>query len=584
MITTGPPFLTVAEDLRWVRISESLELFTSPLISLRLKLIMPLRFSGNGQTSCAVSSANWLRQVAGFSLLLLLVFAPAVALGQRGSVAPSRPQKLPAPDKIVGDYLKAIGGKKRVAALRDATYEWSVRRGGQSAGRARSYEKSPAAVRLDLLPESGEMNYASNARSAWLRDAEGNLRTLTDNAANILKLQAALAAGRLVNYKKQDVAARTIDVQGAAHETEPLYQVEFTRRNGARLVYGFGASNKLLLLVLDYAQKIAVYYSDYRPVAGGLFVPHRVELRQDEGEQFSLLLESVRYNTGLADTLFEPPGDESLNIAELMRAVARNQAEVDERVSNYTCTRRETEREIDDKGVVKKEKMVVHEIYPVAGGGRVLKLISENGVPLSPERAAKEERRVAAELEKIERENAKRKEKRTRQQAARARKNGETGAGADGDDDVGIGVFLRACEFISPRRERFQNRESIVFDFRPRPDFKPANRSESIVAKLAGVAWIDPVDKQVMRLEARLSEGVKIGGGLLASVRSGSAVALEQTRLADGVWLPRFSQINASAKIFLFAGFRIDATREYSNYKRFSTNVGEAIVDQPKEQ
>jgi hypothetical protein len=92
------------------------------------------------------------------------------------------------------------------------------------------------------------------------------------------------------------------------------------------------------------------------------------------------------------------------------------------------------------------------------------------------------------------------------------------------------------------------------------------------------------VDKQVMRLEARLSEGFKIGGGLLASVRSGSAVALEQTRLEDGVWLPRFSQINASAKIFLFAGFRLDATREYSNYKRFSTNVGEATVDQPKEQ
>jgi hypothetical protein len=65
-------------------------------------------------------------------------------------------------------------------------------------------------------------------------------------------------------------------------------------------------------------------------------------------------------------------------------------------------------------------------------------------------------------------------------------------------------------------------------------------------------------------------------------VRPGSAVVLEQTRLADGVWLPRFEQINASAKIFLFAGFRIDAIREYSNYRRFSTNVGDAKVEPPQ--
>ena len=65
-------------------------------------------------------------------------------------------------------------------------------------------------------------------------------------------------------------------------------------------------------------------------------------------------------------------------------------------------------------------------------------------------------------------------------------------------------------------------------------------------------------------------------------VRPGSTFAFEQTRLADGVWLPRFAQINASAKVFLFAGFRLDATREYSDYKRFSTRAGEATLDAPQ--
>ncbi|MCA1850072.1 MAG: hypothetical protein LC672_03185, partial [Acidobacteria bacterium] len=97
-------------------------------------------------------------------------------------------------------------------------------------------------------------------------------------------------------------------------------------------------------------------------------------------------------------------------------------------------------------------------------------------------------------------------------------------------------------------------------------------------------AWIDPVDRQVMRLEARLDQGFKIGGGLLASVRPGATFAFEQTRMSDGLWLPRFSQISAAAKVFLLAGVRIDATREYSDYKRFSTKAGEATLDAPKAQ
>ena len=222
----------------------------------------------------------------------------------------------------------------------------------------------------------------------------------------------------------------------------------------------------------------------------------------------------------------------------------------------------------------------------MVGGGSVLKLISEDGVPLTDAELEREEKRVVEEMAKLERENAKRKEKRERERAERARKRKDAGGSGDAEaeeENVGIAVFLRACEFVSPRRERFQDRDAIVFDFRPRPNFKPSNRGESIVAKLAGVIWLDPVDRHVMRLEARLAESYKVGGGLLASIRPGSAMVFEQTRLADGVWLPRFSQVNASAKLFLFAGFRIDATHEYSNYRRFSTNVGDAKVDSPPE-
>jgi hypothetical protein len=494
-------------------------------------------------------------------------------------------RKLPTPERIVADYLKAVGGKKRQGAVRDATYEWKVREGADGAqqGTARTYTKFPASTRTDIALERGETSTAATSRSAWLRRDGGAAQTLTGADADIAKLLSSLDATRLVDYKKQDVLARTIEFSDGGNQLEPAYVVEFSRRNGARLNYHFGARSKLPLQVADDARGLTIRYKDYRAAQNGLLEPHGVEIRTRDAATLALSLVGVRYNTGLADALFDPPSDESLNISELLRAVARNQEQIDRRVGDYTFTRTETEREIDDRGVVKKEKKAVREIYPVVGGGSVAKLISEDGVPLSPERAAKEEKRVGEALEKLTRDNQKRMEREARERAERterARRGGEA-INANEDENVGVAVFLRACEFVSPRRERFHERDAIVFDFRPRPNFKPANRNESFVAKLAGVVWIDPVDKQVMRLEARLSESFKVGGGLLASVRPGSAVVLEQTRLADGVWLPRFAQINASAKIFLFAGFRLDAIREYSNYKRFSATTGDANLDSP---
>src|SRR5205807_4998569 len=171
-------------------------------------------------------------------------------------------------------------------------------------------------------------------------------------------------------------------------------------------------------------------------------------------------------------------------------------------------------------------------------------------------RAAKEEKRVGEELEKAVREAPKMKEKREKARAEMRKKQrakgGDKGDGEEEGDDVGISTFLRAAEFVSPRRERFRDRDVIVFDFRPRAGFRPSNTGESIVSKLSGVIWVDPAERQVTRLEARLVDSFKVGGGLLASIKSGSAFVFEQTRLADGVWLPRFAQVNASARVMLF--------------------------------
>ena len=528
------------------------------------------------KTVCSLHARR--RFVVWLTCLILLAAFTSVRAQKKNNA--SRPRKLPSPEKIVGDYLKATGGKKRQAAIKDATYVWEVQLKGNPTGGAREFVKAPVSTRLEIeIPEGmdgdGEGIAAVSARSAWRRSRDKGVRTLTGAEADTDRLAAALDASRLVDYKKLNVLARTV----AFDETvgEPAFVVEFSTKRGARLRYWFGATSKLLLKTEDRATGKGKLLGDYRAERDGVLEPHRKVSTPVDQSDTALVLRSVSYNTGLSDALFDPPAaEEALDIPGLLREVEANQKEIDERVSNYAFTEKRTEREINDKGELKKEKVTVHEIYPLPGGGTIYKLISEDGVPLSAERAAKQDQKIAESVEKYEREREKREQKKRADES-----EGKAGKKTDDDDEVGITIFLRACEFVSPRRERLRDREAVVFDFRPRPGFKPNGTAESIVSKLNGVAWIDPVDKTVIRLEAKLAESYKVAGGLVASVRPGSAFVFEQTRMADGVWLPRFMQVNVALKIFFFKGVEANETREFSDYRRFDTEASDYKLGEP---
>lgn len=495
--------------------------------------------------------------------LLLILFAQP-ALGQS-------PKKLPSADKIVDNYLKAIGGKKSVGALKDATYEWTIQLNNQPFGTARTQRKAPSSERWEMTFGNGQIISATNTRSAWEIGLDNRLRTLTGLESTAAKLRASLDASRLVNFKKANVLARVLSLGDLG--SEPAYIVEFSTRSGARFQYYFSVKTGLITKITGDVKKTRVLFDDYRAVQG-LQEPHRVRMNVDGSGELTLLLQSVKFNTGVADTVFDPPGaKEELDVKALLLEVGRNQDEIDNRVAEYAFKQTEIDREINGKGELKKETVKVYEIYPLPNREPVQKLISENGVLLSPERAAKEDRRVQEEFAKAEREKENDEKKMAQRRAEREKK------GAEGTE---ISPFLKACEFVSPRREMLSGRETIVFDFRPRPGFKPKNREESLIAKLIGVVWIDPVDKQVIRLEARLAEGFKMAGGLLVSLKPGAALVIEQTRMEQGVWLPRFAQVNLSVKVLLFGGGDYNKTIEWSEYRHFAGDVKDYKIETVK--
>jgi len=509
----------------------------------------------------------------------VLVRCLVVALVLCPPVFAQQPRNLPSAEKIVDSYLKAIGGKKRASSIRDATYDWTFQLKDQPLGLARTQFKTPASQRSEVTLGNGQVISAANPRSAWVRGLGGELQTFTGPKAAAAKLQAVLDAAHLIDYKKSNVLAHVVSLDNSP--LGPVYVVEFSFRGGPRLKYLFSANTRLLVSIHDEARKTMTWFEDYRG-EGNILEPHVLRFKEGDEEELTFKLQRVSYNSGVAATLFDPPRSaEVLDIVTLLREVSRNQDEVEKRFLEYSFLRKETDREIDGKGVVKKETVKVFEVFPLPNRGPISKLMSEDGVALSGDRAVKEEKRVSEEFLKAERDKDKDAQKAAERRAERERQKAAKNQ-QDEDEDLEISQFFRHCEFISPRRERFQDRETIVFDFRAKPGFKPSNRQESLISKLVGVVWIDPLDKQVIRLEARLAEGFKMAGGLLVSLRPGAALVWEQTRLKDGIWMPRFAQINLSVKVLLFGGGDINQTVEWSDYKHFSADVDSYKLGAPK--
>ena len=494
-------------------------------------------------------------------VVLLLSATAATGLAQK---------KLPSAEKIVDNYLKAIGGKKSAGALKDATYEWIIQFNDQPFGTARLQRKAPASERWELTFGNGQIISATNTRSAWELGLDRHLRTLTGPESSAAKLRAVLDASRLVNFKKSNVLAGVVSLGDLG--SEPAYIVEFSTRNGARFQYYFSVKTSLLTKITGDVKKTRVLFDDYR-AEHGILEPHRVRTNLDGSGELTLLLQSVKYDTGIEDRVFDPPAaTENLDLAALWREIVANQDALENRVSEYAFKQTETDREINSKGELNKETIKVYEVYPLPNREPVQKLISENGVPLTAERATKEDKRVHEEFEKAERDKEKDEKKVAQRRAERDKKK---------DEGTEISPFLKACEFVSPRREVFGGRETIVFDFRPRAGFKPKTREESLIAKLVGVVWIDPIDKQIIRLEARLAEGFKMAGGLLVSLKPGAALVIEQTRMDQGVWLPKFAQVNLSVKVLLFGGGDYNKTIEWSEYRHFAGDVKDYKIDTP---
>jgi hypothetical protein len=240
--------------------------------------------------------------------------------------------------------------------------------------------------------------------------------------------------------------------------------------------------------------------------------------------------------------------------AALILEVARNERAMLARRLEYTWTATVTDRELDRRGGVKKLSVSVYEVYPVRGEF-ARKLVSQDGVPVSRGRAEKELKKTAERLEKAAREEQKLAASKPAPPPSPAEAQNPAGlpsfgfstghrhGGLGGSAEISMAVwrFFHYAEFDSPRREQVRGRETIVLDFKPRADFRPADEIQKPYARLAGRLWIDAADKAVLRLEAWPTDAHPADSA--TPMTAEPSVVFEHERLPDGVWLERLVRI-----------------------------------------
>jgi len=467
--------------------------------------------------------------------------------------------------KILNQYVKASGGAHALAKIQTITLEGTV--AAQNGGKPGAYTfavKLPNRYYSELVVGDQTLIEAFNGKSAWHQNAGAEISTLVGPEGLQLEAAARYYNSHLLNPKKNKLV---ISYVGAAQvRGKDASQLEISAPSGVKWQVFFDAQSHLIVKESAPLGGVnqEILYDDYR-AENGVQLPHKIELRRG-GEIYSVAITRAAVNEPVGERVFDFPRKSQVQLPDLkalFRQIDANQQALDKIKENYAGTKVEEETEYEGNGKPKKPE-VRESTFFYLDGSEVSTLVKIDGQPLSAEAQKKENARVLKQIDELQK-NANKKES-PDEKSKQAQKEDE-------EEDVSIDAFLRACQFVNPRRERFRGQDVLVFDFEPNPEFKAHTLVEKVIQKLGGVVWIDQKALDVVRLDAFFVNNVKFAGGLLADLQKGTRVVLEQTFVNNEVWLPTYEEVHIDVRVLLVKGIKVDGTTRYSDYKKFSVET-----------
>src|SRR6266446_713422 len=499
-------------------------------------------------------------------LMRTRLFTIPIALMLAGWACPAGAQEA---RKIVEQYVKAAGGGKALSRIQTLTLEGTFTSDDGKSGTYTLDTKLPNRYYSELLVGAKNVIEAYNGKSAWHQNPAGELGTLVGPEGMQLEAAALYYNSRLLNLKKSKI---TLALEGHAQvRGKDAVQLEVTTATGVKRQVFFDAQTHLIAKEAATVGGIEeeILYDDYRRV-DGVKLPHKIELHRGS-DKYNIEVSRAVFNGTIGERVFDFPIKSQVKLPDLkalFKEIDDNQKAIDKLKENYAGSQSEEETEFEGDGKAKKHEVNEYTFFYL-NGDEITTLVKKDGKPLSDAEQKKENEKTQKRIEEHQKRQAKKE--------AKEEKAKEEGKDKEGDEP-GIEIFLRACQFVNPRRERFRGQDVLVFDFEPNPEFKPHKLVERLAQKLAGVVWVDEKAHDVARLEAYFTGDMKLAGGLLASLQKGSSIVYEQAFVNNEVWLPTYLEAHFGARFLLVKGFKGSVVTRYSDYKKFNVETLSTIA------
>jgi hypothetical protein len=249
--------------------------------------------------------------------------------------------------------------------------------------------------------------------------------------------------------------------------------------------------------------------------------------------------------------------------AQDARDIVRRSIELDQnnwiKRADYTWMGQSRERHFDGHDQVTSDHREGWEIF-VLDGLPFTRMLERDGKPLPPDEQRKQKEKLDRETAKLESQSAEEKQRR----AAAFEKSRR-------HDRAFLLEIPDAFDFHLDGSEQVDGQDVWVVSGVPKPGYHAKSREGAALSKMKGKMWIEKADYQWVRLEAETTGTISIGL-FLARMNPGAKLVVEQTRVSDGVWLPKREYMIGKGRIALLKRISEDYEMTWSDYKKFQVD------------
>lgn len=212
----------------------------------------------------------------------------------------------------------------------------------------------------------------------------------------------------------------------------------------------------------------------------------------------------------------------------------------------YLYLERDEESHLDSAGRITSTDIRVSRAVLV-NGETIDQVVSHNGKPPTPEQMKKDQDLLR-----------KRRDETSQERTARRRTEKENRAFID---DV-----VSAFNFRLLGEQAIEGRPAYILEATPKSGYRARSKYGKMFSKVQGKLWVDKQDFGWVKVDADVKAPFSMGL-FLARVQPGTHICFQQTRVAEGIWLPKRIEIKANARILLLKNYQMQEVLSYSEYR-----------------